>query len=210
MNIIDKNIYNNLDLLPEDKQGWNGHYGIFRGLIDEIKPNLIVEVGTWKGQSVINMVTHIKNTNIDCKIMCIDTWLGAIEFWSWASNTQDRNLLLKNGYPQVYYQFLSNVVHNGLQDIILPFPNTSENGFRYLSYKNLKPEMIYIDASHEEDDVYKDIKNFYSVLSEGGVMFGDDYTKDWPGVINSVNRFKDEMNLNLEVIENNFWVIRKG
>ena len=70
--------------------------------------------------------------------------------------------------------------------------------------------MIYIDASHEEDDVYKDIKNFYSVLSEGGVMFGDDYTEDWPGVINSVNRFKDEMNLNLEVIDNNFWVIRKG
>jgi hypothetical protein len=41
-------------------------------------------------------------------------------------------------------------------------------------------------------------------------MFGDDYTEDWPGVINSVNRFKDEMNLNLEVIDNNFWVIRKG
>lgn len=210
MNKIDKSIYDNLELLPEDKQGWNGNYEIFRSLIDEIKPSLIVEVGTWKGQSAINMGTHIKNTNLDCKLICVDTWLGAIEFWTSYSNTKERGLLLKNGYPQVYYQFLSNVVHNKLEDIILPFPNTSENGFRYLLFNNLSPQMVYIDASHEEDDVYKDIKNFYSILSPNGVIFGDDYTKDWPGVVNSVNKFKDEMNLNLEIINNNFWVIKKS
>jgi SAM-dependent methyltransferase len=208
MNLINKEIYNNLDLLPEDSQGWNGNHNFFKSIIDDVNPKLIVEVGTWKGQSAINMGKHILENNKDTKIICIDTWLGAIEFWSWASTTPERNLLLKNGYPQIYYQFLSNVVHNGLQDIITPFPNTSENGFRYLSYMKLEPELIYIDASHEEDDVYKDVKNYYSILKPGGVIFGDDYG-NWVGVRNALGRFKSEMNINMDIIDGNFWVIKK-
>lgn len=208
MNLINREIYNNLELLPEDSRGWNGKSNVFKQIIDDVKPTLIVEVGSWKGQSAINMGTHIKNNNLDCKILCVDTWLGAIEFWGHLSGTDERNLLLKNGYPQIYYQFLSNVVHHGLQDIISPFPNTSENGFRYLSINNMKPQMIYIDASHEEDDVYKDIKNYYSILSEGGIIFGDDYGS-WEGVRKASNRFKDEMGLKMDVAEGNFWIIKK-
>jgi predicted O-methyltransferase YrrM len=208
MNLINKEIYDNLELLPEDSRGWNGKSDFFKRIIDDVKPNLIVEVGSWKGQSAINMGEHIKKINIDCKIMCVDTWLGAIEFWTHLSGTEERNLLLKNGYPQIYYQFLSNVVHHGLQDIIKPFPNTSENGFRYLQSNNINPQMIYIDASHEEDDVYKDIKNYFSVLSKGGVIFGDDYNS-WVGVRNASNRFRDEMNIHMDIVEDNFWVIKK-
>lgn len=208
MNKIDKTIYDDLELLPEDTQGWNGGHSFFRTLIDDIKPLLIVEVGTWKGQSAINMGRHILHKQMDTKIICIDTWLGAIEFWDSHSKTPERNLLQKNGYPQVYYQFLSNVVHNGLQDIILPFPNTSDNGFRYLSAKGLLPDLIYIDASHEEEDVYRDVKNYLSVLKSGGVIFGDDFGS-WKGVTDAMNRIKQDLNLNYEVIDNNFWVIKK-
>lgn len=208
MNLINREIYNNLDLLPEDSRGWNGKSDVFKQIIDEVKPSLIVEVGSWKGQSAINMGTHIKETNLDCKIICIDTWLGAIEFWGHLANTDERNLLLKNGYPQIYYQFLSNVVHHKLEDIISPFPNTSENGFRYLSINHLKPQVIYIDASHEEEDVYKDVKNYYSILSDGGIIFGDDYAS-WAGVRTATNRFKDEMGLKMDILEGNFWIIKK-
>jgi hypothetical protein len=208
MNKIDKTIYNNLDLLPEDLTGWNGSNKIFGQLIDEVKPRTIIEVGTWKGLSAINMGRNVKEQNLNTKIFCVDTWLGAIEFWGQLSQTPERNLLLKNGYPQIYYQFLSNVVHNKLEDYILPIPNTSENGFRYLKYLNIRAEMIYIDASHEEDDVYKDLSNYYELLENNGIMFGDDYQRSWPGVINSVNRFSKEKNIELEIIDNNFWVLK--
>lgn len=209
MNKIDKTIYENLELLPQDLQGWNGDSQVFGNLIRTIKPKTVIEVGTWKGLSAINMGKHIQASNLDSTIYCVDTWLGAIEFWDWLASSAERNLLLKNGYPQIYYQFLSNVVHTGLQDIILPFPNTSENGFRFFKSKNIKAELIYIDASHEEDDVYKDVKNYFQLLNDGGIMFGDDYNKSWPGVVNSVNRFANENGLTVEVHENNFWLIRK-
>lgn len=208
MNIIDKKIYENLELLPKDLTGWNGESPVFRKLIEETNPSIIIEVGTWKGQSAINMGKVVREKNLKTVIYCVDTWLGAIEFWDKLSDTPGRNLLLKNGYPQIYYQFLSNVVHEDLQSIILPFPNTSENGFRYLSSKSVKSELIYIDASHEEKDVYNDITNYYHLLSDRGVIFGDDYYS-WPSVAKSVDRFVRENNFNFEILENNFWVIRK-
>ena len=208
MNLIDKNIYNEFTLLPEDTSGWNGNSEVFVKLITEIKPKTIIEVGSWKGQSAINMGKTTKKLELNTIIHCVDTWLGAIEFWSDLKETEERNLLLRNGYPQIYYQFLSNVIHNGLQDTILPFPNTSENGFRYFRDIRMTADLIYIDASHEEEDVYKDVNNFFTLLNQGGIIFGDDYMS-WVGVRTSIDRFVKEQNLTLEILENNFWVIKK-
>jgi hypothetical protein len=208
MNLIDKNIYNEFTLLPEDTSGWNGNSEVFVKLITEIKPKTIIEVGSWKGQSAINMGKTTKELGLGTTIHCVDTWLGAIEFWSSLKETEERNLLLRHGYPQIYYQFLSNVIHNGLQDTILPFPNTSENGFRYFRDIKLTADLIYIDASHEEEDVYKDVNNYFTLLNAGGIIFGDDYVS-WIDVKKSIDRFVKEQNLTLEVLENNFWVIKK-
>ena len=118
------------------------------------------------------------------------------------------DLLLKNGYPQIYYQFLSNVVHQEVQDIITPIVGTSSMGLAYLKYFNITPQLIYIDASHEEEDVYYDVKHYFEYLERGGIIFGDDF-KAWPEVKLAVNRFTQEREIKYEVIDSNFWVIRK-
>lgn len=208
MNIIDKTIYDNLILFKEDLQGWNGNSKIFQKLIESRVPKLIIEVGSWKGQSAITMAECIKKNSFNTKIICVDTWLGALEFWDKFKNTPERNLILKNGYPQIYYQFLSNVVHRNVQDIITPFPNTSVIASKYFKNNSIVADMIYIDASHDELDVYYDIKNYYDILSKGGVIFGDDFNK-WKGVGNAVKKFCKEENKNFKIEENNFWVIEK-
>lgn len=208
MNELNKSIYDNLELLPEDLQGWNGDSKVFKNLIDNINPKVIIEVGTWKGLSAITMAEHIKHTNKSTKIYCVDTWLGAIEFWSSHKNTPERDLLLKNGYPNIYYQFLSNVVHRKVEDIIIPFPNTSHIGYLYFKYQNIKADMIYIDASHEEFDVYYDIKHYMNILNTNGIIFGDDY-KHWEGVKRAVDKYAYENDLDVELLENNFWVLKK-
>jgi hypothetical protein len=207
MNKIDKSIYDNLTLLPEDTRGWNGNSDFFNQTIQKISPEIIIEVGTWKGQSAITMAKSVRENNLNSVIYCVDTWLGAIEFWTDLSYTEERNLILKNGYPQIYYQFLSNVVHNNLQDIILPFPNTSLIAARYFIKNNIKSKMIYIDGSHDEDDVYMDLKYYYNILENGGVMFGDDFS--WYQVRNAVDKFTNEMGIKYETHPDNFWIINK-
>lgn len=207
-NVIDASIYENVDLLPLDLRGWNGLSFIFELLISDVRPKQIIEVGTWKGQSAINMGKIIKKLGLDTKIICVDTWLGAGEFWQSYTSDDSRDLLLKNGYPQVYFQFISNVVHTNLIDVILPFPTTSLIASRYFKSNKITADLIYIDASHDYQDVYLDLIAYYDILNENGIIFGDDYS--WPGLADAVKKFCQEKNLDYELMDNDqFWVIKK-
>ena len=194
---------------PEDLQGWGSTDPNFLKLIDKVNPSLIIEVGTWKGGSAIFMAEYIKQNNLNCKIICVDTWLGAIEFYADRSDPERYgSLQKKNGYPSVYYQFLSNVLHRGLEEIIIPFPQTSVLASRFFQLNNVKADMIYIDASHDERDVYDDLNNYWEILNIGGTIFGDDYDQYWPGVRLGVNNFISKNDLSLEFTERQ-WMIDK-
>lgn len=194
------NIYEGFKPLLPDLRGWNSVHPIFAELIDRTNPQTIIEVGTWKGASAIHMADICRATLRKTHIICVDTWLGAVEFCTTLKDTEERNLMHKHGYPQIYYQFLSNVIHTGHQSRITPLPNTSANGAKILAYQGVKAELIYIDGSHEYEDVKADIKAYLPLLKPGGVMFGDDY--GWEGVRQAVQ----ETISNHEVINSNYWI----
>jgi predicted O-methyltransferase YrrM len=185
--------------------GWNSNSEVFMKLIDEIRPSIIFEVGTWLGASAINMAHHAKSISLDIKIYCVDTWLGAEEFWTTGKNDAERNLKIKNGYPQIYFDFLSNVIEHGMQDIIVPIPNTSHIGSIILSHYRLMADLIYIDGSHEYVDVKNDIQDYIPLLNPGGIMFGDDMIT-WKDVGKAV---EDSLGKDIEIYQNNFWIFRK-
>jgi SAM-dependent methyltransferase len=207
MNEITKEIYDNVELLPKDTQGWNGDNVIFDELITEVKPSHIIEIGTWKGQSAITMAKVLKERNIPGRITCVDTWLGALEFWNECKDTPERNLLQKNGYPQIYYQFLSNVVHEGLESYILPFPNTSFIASKYFKANNITAELIYVDGSHEYDDVMSDCMSYWDILKPGGILFGDDWT--WNSVKAAAEDFVKIKQVSVRVVGDLHWIIKK-
>lgn len=194
---------------PQDMQGWGSHDPIFAQILSAIAPSIILEIGTWKGVSAIYMAELLKTKEHDFAIICIDTWLGGIEHIddSISISIDDTR---KHGYPTLYYQFLANVIHTGHQDCIVPFPNTSAIAARFLLKRQIQADLIYIDASHDEEDVYADLSNYWKILRSGGVMFGDDWDAGALGysVICAVNRFVKEKQLNLQV-QGNKWVIQK-
>jgi len=199
----DTTIYKNVDLLPLDLQGWNSNDDAFESLILKTKPSTIIEVGSWKGASAINMAQICSKHKVNAQIFCVDTWLGAVEFWTSLANTPDRNLLLKNGYPQIYYQFISNVVHTNTQDYIIPLPMTSVIACKVLEFHNIKADLIYIDGSHEYEDVLADINNYTKLLNSGGIIFGDGFGGCWTGVTKAV---EESFGSDFRVVNNNFWV----
>jgi hypothetical protein len=208
MNTINKNIYN--EILPsgiEQVPGWQSYSPVFKQLIEQVKPKVIIEVGTWLGASAINMAKITKELNLNTKIYCVDTWLGAEEFWTHNKHTPERDLKLKNGYPQIYFDFISNVKQHNVEDIITPIPNTSYIGSLILKHYNIAADLIYIDGSHEYIDVKNDINTYMQILNPGGIMFGDDYVDCWPGVRRAV---KETLTNNFQVLENIFWVHRNG
>jgi hypothetical protein len=192
---------NNFEPLHRDLQGWHGDHPIFAELIDKIKPKVILEVGSWKGQSAITMAKALKNLGIfDTRIYCIDTWLGSEEMMTRRPEDKERDLRLVNGYPTIYNQFLSNIIQTGVFDLITAVPNTSVIGARVVP----NGDLIYVDASHDYESVKQDIKIYWEKLNKGGIMFGDDYNT-WDGVKKAVN----ELFPSATIIDGNFWIVNK-
>ena len=212
-----------IDEYERDLQGWGGHPEYFKARIEETNPDIILEVGSWKGRSAISMADICANNSLlsqRTEIVCIDTWLGATEFWTDHSDEKRyKSLGLKNGYPSVYYQFLYNVYHEGHASRITPFPQTSINAARFLKKKEVQADLIYLDGSHEYEDVKADLEAYWQLLRPGGVMFGDDYCEYWQGVIDAVGEFASKR-LDLAVYHerhenpngqapSDYWLMRK-
>ncbi len=200
-----ENIYKdfNHEVYKLDLQGWNSHSPMFKEMIERTRPRIIIEVGTWKGASAIHMAKLTKDLGLDTRIICVDTWLGSYEFWA-DCGERYQLLKVKNGHPQLYEQFLANVVKSGMQDVIIPFPNTSAIAARLFRYHyKIQADLIYIDASHDYYDVIEDIKNYKPLLTKGGLMFGDDFSQAWPDVQRAV---LETAGPDLEV-KHSFWAI---
>lgn len=146
---------------------------VFDQLVAAVKPRLIIEVGTWMGHSAIHMSQAAAHFAPDVLTICVDTWLGSSEHYFNDDHIAD--MALRNGRPTFYDKFLSNVAFHGLQRAILPLSIASQAAFEILQRLNVKADLIYIDAGHGYDDVKTDLRNYRKLLSENGVIFGDDY-----------------------------------
>lgn len=157
--------------LPFNGFGWGSTSPVFQQVIDEIKPRLIVEVGSWMGASARHMAELASKHHPDVEIVCVDTWLASVEHW--VGNAARPPFV--NGVSQLYHQFLSNTLHAGLQSIITPFPIDSVNGGLVLKHHKVQADLIYIDAGHEYESVSADLKLYKDLVRPGGILLGDDY-----------------------------------
>lgn len=202
---------------PQDNHGWGGFMDKeFEWVVSDLmrwhKLETVVEVGTWKGSSAIAMALALRNMGVGAHIVCVDTWLGSTEFLTWGIKDPSRGLSLKRvyGYPTVYYQFLANVCHFGVSDMITPLPIDSGSASEVLLHYGVQADMVYVDASHEEEAVYRDLVGYDKILSKGGFICGDDHNSIWPGVVRAVKRFSEERSREVSVFPGGAWVMRSS
>lgn len=188
----------------QEVQGWNGNHPVFGKLIQELKPEVVIDVGVWKGLSSITLARSMKEAGVNGCVLSVDTFLGSPEHWSHTRNLFKR----KHGIPDLYDQFMSNVYHAGMQDIIIPMPQLSHVAARLLHKMGIRAKLIHIDAAHEYEEVLRDAIAYWEVLEEGGVMVGDDYHPTWPGVVKAADEFAKKVGRSLQV-ESPKWILRK-
>ncbi|MCF7675609.1 MAG: class I SAM-dependent methyltransferase [Akkermansiaceae bacterium] len=194
-------------LWPDDCSGWGSDSPAFAELVERVRPERIFEIGTWQGGSALTMARQLDRLGLDCEIVCVDTWLGALEMWmDLDDSTRHGALRLKHGFPTVYFTFLANVARAGQQQRITPFPVPSITAAQWCSLRGVRADLIYLDGSHEEEDVYQDLVTWWDLLRSGGILFGDDWS--WDGVRLAVQRFATENHLSISHLHDK-WVIAK-
>ncbi len=192
---------------PEDVSGWGSDSPAFGELVESLRPRRIIEIGTWKGGSALTLAGHLERLDLDCEIICVDTWLGALEMWADLDDpNRHGSLNLKHGYPSLYYTFLANVVRAGQQGRITPFPVPSITAAQWCALRGVHADLIYLDGSHEEEDVYQDLVTWWDIVRPGGVLVGDDWS--WDGVRLAVQRFANEHKLAIPH-RHDKWELRK-
>jgi len=188
-------------------QGWNGGIEILPKLIAERRPKFIIEVGAWLGLSTMVMAQALEQERIENSvILTVDTWLGSLEHW----RDPDDKLLLQSGFPTLYPRFLSNVLLRGHHRSIVPLPMPSAMAARYLKLHDLAADLIFLDGSHDERDVYDDLNGYMGLLAPDGVLCGDDF--QWPSVAAAVKRFCAEHGYGYTLtpaVETNYWQISR-
>jgi hypothetical protein len=187
--IYNEDIYKNLELLPNTIEKCNITKEDTELIFGEYHSSevTIIEVGSFLGSSACHIAKYFLEKNIKPLIFCVDTWLGDSfmrgekQWMNW--------LRCKNGYSTLYYQFLSNMIHNGIQEYIIPIPYTSFDAFRYLNKLGVLADFCYLDASHHFEEITIELENYMKLVKNGGTLFGDDYDVGWPEVMSAFQQY---------------------
>lgn len=161
----------------------------------------------WKGASTVFLANLLRENDIDGVVIGIDTFLGSPEHWNTASSLFAL-LGIENGHPNLYWQFLSNMVHENCQDRVIPLAQTTDNAALILDHIGVRAQVIHLDAAHEYEAVLRDAETYWDLLAPGGALIGDDYDENWAGVIRAANEFAADRGLVMEIMRPK-WVVRK-
>ncbi len=157
---------------------------IFAEAMQATKPGLIIEVGSFVGESAIHMANQIKALQLEAAILCVDTWYASFEHWHRVREQIQMHL----GRPDFYYKFMANVITHHSAELIVPFAMDSIGAARVIKWLGLVPQLVFIDGSHSEGDVFRDLQAYWDLLPAGGGLLVDDM-HGFEGVAIDVTRF---------------------
>ena len=149
-----------LDVNIKGWRTWREHF--VRRLGGRNNP-IILEVGSWFGKNVLELLELVP----DCKIISVDTWEGGPEH-------QEGELHYQPELGYLYEQFIRNVWD--YRDRVLPIRALSWDGMEEVAKAGLEPDLVYIDAGHTFDCVFKDLETATRLFGSS-IICGDDY--DW-------------------------------
>lgn len=188
--------YNTIEVRPFNPEGFFNNPNVLRTLFEIHKPKVVIEVGSWMGQSTRHMAGMLPPGGT---LYAVDHWLGSQEH-------QPGQVFWSPHLPYLYEQFLSNIIHAELTDIVVPIRMPSLEARKELA--DVKADFIYIDASHDYDAVYADLNAWFPLVKGNGVFCGDDW--GYPPINQAVARFAEENNLSIETPGEALWILREN
>lgn len=151
---------------------------------------IVAEVGVWKGENAKNM---LENLNIK-KLYLIDPYI------EWFDKTSI-----------IYSQDEITKAEKKAHELLKDYEDKVEWVRQFSSIaKNMIPDcdLVYIDGDHEYDFVLRDMENYYEKLKPGGLLCGDDYRSNKPGVVKAVDEWGKTNDKQITTRRSDWWVAK--
>lgn len=188
----------------ENIQGWFTFPNLYKQVVNHYpQGSHFIEIGTWKGKSASFMAVEILNSEKNIKFDCIDTWEGSEEHLNPSSEFYEPGLVDNPNW--LFEHFMENIKE--VQHKINPIRKPSLEAASL--YKDGSIDFVFIDASHDYENVLNDIQAWFSkVKNKTGVISGHDYS--WgPEVKQAVHDFFDPLKLDIQESEG-CWIVIKN
>lgn len=146
---------------------------------------IVVEVGSWLGDSAIHLAKGIKRYGKDAKLYCIDIW--SKEYYATHMGFPDTKI----DPLKVFEKNMGKWHHITMQE---------ESTTASAKFKDGTIDLIFIDANHDYEYVKADCIAWLPKIKKGGIMCGHDYSAKFPGVQKAVNELFSSFTLPIQTI----------
>ena len=148
-----------------------GHKQRFEEALSLAKPKRILEIGTYAGRSLIEMMKR-----------CPDSTGVALDLWT--DYNEDNISILKNIQENnIELLFHTNVKYAGMEHRVRSFKGDSVDRLTELLVQGETFDFIYVDGSHTCLDCYTDMILAWKLLVPGGTMAVDDVLYNYDKVM---------------------------
>lgn len=173
------------------------------------------ELGVWRGHTSGKLIKKAKHLHM------VDAWSPTVfensdEFGGYDNFLKRYSKLVSSTDPEKYKKYYDKIY----SDVCKKFDGKPVTIYRMPTdewfdlYEGLTKEddsklldWIYIDASHSYEGCLSDLTNSLRVLKPNGIIFGDDFAKNKPGVIKAVEEFAENNTLLITKIGSNQYSI---
>lgn len=159
--------------LPEDVPGFCSFASFYKKIVDDAKDgDNFLEIGSFLGRSTVIMAKYIKESGKNIRFWSVDPWIT--DFYDNITVKKTINKFLPFNRTDYMGIVMKAVVDLELQDYVKLIQATSNQALEG-PLKDIKFDFIFIDGSHQYQDVLNDIQLSLPFLNEGGIMAGDDF-----------------------------------
>jgi predicted O-methyltransferase YrrM len=154
----------------QEIDGWFNHEAAYDYLISQTpEGGTFVELGAWLGKSS----AYLCDKATGKQITIIDTWKGS------PNELTTTHALATQ--VDIYELFKENMGGRKYKSI----KATSKTASKRFADESL--DVVFIDLTHTYEAVKEDIALWLPKVKKGGILAGDDYHENWPGVIQAVD-----------------------
>lgn len=157
--------------------GWFHHGQKILELVEQYRPKVCVELGTWQGASAVPVARSIQRWG--GTLTCIDTWSGELN---------EDGGSLPDKAPVMLLSCARRMVEAGVGANVRLIP--AMTGAASLVWSE-PIDFLYIDADHSYLGVWTDLVAWVPHVKSGGLILGDDYGNAiYPGVEKAWDEFE--------------------
>jgi methyltransferase family protein len=188
--------------------GWFDFADIYDHIIARARNGAVfVEVGAYLGRSSLYLASRIQASGKRIRVYVVDLWDG----WLYDDYREDSSEAPGDEkgpeWEDVFWRFIRNVRHAGVEDVIYPLKMPSEQAASLFEDGTL--DFVFLDADHSYEAVRRDVEAWFPKVKRRGVLGGHDYLHpDFPGVRRAADEFFREQELPLQVLGSSFLVTK--